>query len=214
MYQINMLKGRQLPDDHWVGILLTGIAFVIPVILAFTISIGYFNDRLTLNAQREKLTDYEFQLREMEDARTRVDGVVSDIQKISASLSDVGEVLGRNTQWTDILLAISENLPDTLSVNKLDVLHKTVTRTVEQRYGDKKKINILIPARTLVVSLFSFARDGGDAAVRDFQRSLIESESFKRCVKDVVIAVREPVNIEGKDVVRYELNCILKIDEF
>ena len=214
MYQINMLKGRQLPEDHLAGIVLTGIAFVIPVVLAFAISIGYFNDRSTLNAQQEKLTDYEFQLREMEEAKTRVDSVASEIQNISASLSDVGEVLGRHTQWTDILMAISDNLPDTLRVNKLDVMHRTVSRTVEQRYGDKKKINITLPARTLVVSLYSVSGDGDDAAVRDLQRSLIEAEAFQRCVKDVVIAMREPDNVDGKDVVRYELNCVLKIDEF
>lgn len=214
MYQINMLKGRQLPEDHWVGIVLTGIAFLIPVVLAFAISIGYFNDKSNLSDQQEKLTDYEFQIREMEGAKTRVDSVVSEIHKVSASLSDVGEVLARHTQWTDILMAISDNLPDTLQVNKLDVKCRTVTRTVDQRYGDKKKINISIPARTLVISLYSVSGEGDDAAVRDLQRSLIESESFQRCVKDVVIAAREPDNVDGKDVVRYELNCVLKIDEF
>lgn len=213
MYQINMLKGRQLPDNHWAGIMLTGITFLIPIVLAFAISIGYFNDRATLNAQEEKLTDYEFQLREMEDAKNRVDSVVLENQKMSAVLSDVSEFLGRHTQWTDILLAISNNLPDTLLVNELNVTHKTVTRTVDQKYGNKK-INILIPARTLVVSLYSVSGDGDDAAVRNLQRSLAESPPFQKRVKDVIIAVREPDTIDGKDVVRYELNCILKVDKF
>lgn len=213
MYQINLLKRRQLPDNHWGGIVLTGITFIIPVVLAFAISIGYFKDRSAYNVQKEKLSDYEFQLREMDNAKIRADGVASEIQSISASLLDVSEFLGRYIQWSDILLAISENLPDTLLVNKLDVTRKTVTRLVDQRYGDKKKINILIPARTLVVSLYSISGEGDDASVRQLQRNLIESEAFKRSVKDVVIATREPDKISGKDVVRYELNCVFKIDE-
>ena len=210
MYQINMLKGRQLPGNNWPGIVVTGIAFVIPIALAFIMSMVYFQDRTALGIEQEKLSDYEFQLREMEDARKRVDSIVLENQKMSASLSDVGEVLGRHTQWTDILLAISGNLPETLRVNKLDVIGRMVTRTVDQRYGDKKKINISIPARTLVVSLYSVSADGNDAAVRNLQRSLVKSEVFRECVKDVVIAMREPDKIAGKDVVRYELNCILK----
>ncbi|MBW8015841.1 MAG: hypothetical protein FVQ82_06610 [Planctomycetes bacterium] len=209
MFQINMLNGRQLPKKHWPGVVLTGIAFVIPVAVALTISIGYFNDRAALNVQQEKPADYDLQLRAMGDGNKRVDGVVSGIQKISTSLPDAATVLVRHTHWRDILLAISENLPDTLFVNKLDVMRRTAARAVDQRYGDKKKINILIPARILVVSLYSSSGAGDDEAVRNFQRSLIETEAFQRCVKDVVIAMREPDSLEGKDIVRYELNCIL-----
>jgi len=214
MYQINMLKGSQLPEKYWPSILLAGIAFVVPIALAFVISIAYFNDKAALVTQDEKLSDYEFQLREMEDAKKRVDSVVLAIQKKTSSLSDVEEVLGRHIQWSDILIAISENLSDTLVVDKLDVMQRKVTRTVDKRYGDKKKITISIPARTLVISLYSVSVEGDDVAVRNLQRNLIEAEAFQRCVKDVVIAVREPDNIEGKEVVRYELNCIFKIDEF
>lgn len=214
MYQINMLKGSQVPEKHWPSILLAGIAFVVPIALAFVISIAYFNDKAALVTQDEKLSDYEFQLREMEDAKKRVDSVAFAIQKQTASLSDVDEVLVRHVQWSDILIAISENLPDTLVVDKLDVMQRNVSKTVEKRYGDKKKINISIPARTLVISLYSVSVEGDDAAVRNLQRNLIKAAAFQRCVKDVVIAVREPDNIDGEDVVRYELNCILKIDEF
>jgi len=213
MYQINMLKGRQLPENHWVGIVLTGITFIIPVVLAFGISIGYFNGRASFNAQQEKLSDYEFQLRELDSAKGRTDSIVSDIQRMSASMSDVKEYLGRQIQWSDILLAISNNLPDTLYVDKLDVTRKAVNKLVDQRYGDKKKINIIIPARTLVISLYSLSSEGDDAAVRKLQRNLIESEAFKKSVNDVVIAARVPDVISGKEVVRYELNCVFKIAE-
>jgi len=213
MYQINLLKGRQLQGNHWVGIIVTGLTFVIPVVVAFAISIGYFKDKATYNVQQEKLSDYEFQLRELGDAKARADVIVSEIHGMSASLSDVREFLGRNIQWSDILAAISDNLPGTLFVNKIDVTSKTVTKLVDQRYGGTKKIHILIPARTLVVSLYSDSSEGDDDAVRQLQRKLIESEAFMKNVKDVVIAAREPDKISGKDVVRYELNCVFKIAE-
>ncbi len=212
MYQIDMLKGSQSPDNNLLDILFTGVAFVIPIALAFVISIGYFNGRASISAQNDKLGDYEFQLREMEQAKGRIDAVVSKNQRISASLADVGDVLLRHTQWTDILLAISDNLPDSLRVNKLNVLRRMVTKTVDQRYGSKKKINISVPARTLVVSLYSVGGDGDDAAVRKLQKSLVEAKAFTDRVKDVVIALRKPDVIEGADVVRYELNCIMKVD--
>ena len=213
MYQINLLKASPKTESHWASILLTGIAFIVPLVLAFVISIAYFNDKASLVTLDEKIGDYEFQLREMDESKKRVDNVVLAIQKKTASLSDVGEVLGRHTQWSDILFAITENLPETLVLNKLDVLHRKITRSVPRRYGDKKKINISIPERTLVISLYSVSENGNDDAVRNLQKNLIESEVFKRFVKDVVIAVREPDNIEGRDVVRYELNCILRIDK-
>jgi hypothetical protein len=214
MYQINMLKGSQLHEKHWPSILLAGIAFVVPIALAFVISIAYFNDKAALVTQDEKISDYEFQLRDMEEAKKRVDSVVLAIQNKTSSLSDVEEVLGRHIQWSDILIAISENLPDTLVVNKLEVIKSSAKRIVDRRYGVKKKINITIPARTLVISLYSESAEGDDAAVRNLQRNLIKSAAFQRCVKDVVIATREPDSIDGKDVVHYELNCILKLDKF
>jgi hypothetical protein len=209
MYEINMLKERQLPGNHWLSMAALGVAFVVPLVLAFIMSMVYFEDKASLAIEQEALSDYEFQLREFDDARKRVDSIVLENQQMSASLSDVVEVLGRHSQWTDILLTISHNLPDTLRVNKLDVIGKMVTRTVDQRYGDKKKINISVPTRTLVVSLYSVSADGNDAAVRDFQRSLMVAEVFQECVKDVMIALREPDKIQGNDVVRYELNCVL-----
>jgi hypothetical protein len=212
MYQLDMLKGRQQPDNNLLGILFTGVAFVIPLVLAFVISIGYFNAKAAISAQNDKLSDYECELREMEQAKGRVDTVVLRNQTISASLADVGDVLLRHTQWTDILLAISDNLPDSLRVNKLDVMRRMVTKTVDQRYGAKKKINISVPSRTLVVSLYSLGGNGDDAAVRKLQKSLAETKAFSERVKDIVIALREPDVVEGTDVVRYELNCIMKVD--
>jgi hypothetical protein len=212
MYQIDMLKGRQLPGNSLLGVLFTGITFVIPIALAFVISIEYFDGRAYISAYDDKLSDYEFQLREMDEAKVRVDTVVLENQKISASLADVGEVLLRHTQWTDILVAISDNLPDSLRVNKLNVMRRTMTKTVDQRYGPKKKINISVPARTLVVSLYSVGGDGDDVAVRKLQKSLVEAKAFSDRVKDVVISLREPDVVEGADVVRYELNCIMKVD--
>ncbi len=212
MYQIDMLKGRQLPDNSLLGILFTGVAFIIPVALVLVMSIGYFSDRAAIGAHNDKLIEYEFQLRGMELGKGRVDALVSKKQKISVVISDVGDVLLRHTQWTDILLAISDNLPESLRVNKLNVMRRTVSRNVDQRYGVKKKINISIPARTLVVSLYSLGVDGDDVAVRQLQKNLVEAKAFSDRVKDVVIALREPDIVEGADVVRYELNCIMKVD--
>lgn len=209
MYQLNMIKGRQLPDNNWSVMVVTGVAFILPIVLGFVISIGYFDEKASLNAYQGILTDYEFQLREMEVAKKRVDKVASANEKKSARLGDVGEVLLRHTQWTDILMAISNNLPESLQVNKLNVMRKSLRKTVDQRYGSAKKINISMPARTLVVSLYSAGMQGDDAAVRKLQRSLLEAEAFRKRVTDVVIASREPDIIDGQDVVRYELNCIM-----
>lgn len=212
MYQIDMLKGRQLPDNNLLGIFVAGVAFMIPIALAFVISIGYFNGKAAISVQNDKLREYELELREMEEAKGRVDVVVSSNEKISASLADVGDVLLRHTQWTDILLAISDNLGDSLRVNKLNVMRRTVSKTVDQRYGTKKKINISVPARTLVISLYSVGGGGDDAAVRQLQKNLVEAQAFSDRVTDVVIALREPDIVDGVNVVRYELNCIMKVD--
>lgn len=209
MYEIDMLKGREAAGNNWFGMVLTGAAFFMPVALAFVISIGYFNDKASISAYREEVSDYEFQLREMEGEKKRIDGVTSKNEKQSAWLGDVGEVLSRHSQWTNILMAIRENLPDSLLVNKLDVNRKMVTMVVDQRYGDEKKINVSVPVRTLVISLYSTNGQSDDAAVRGFQRSLVAAEAFRKRVKDVVIALRKPDVVEGRDVVRYELNCIM-----
>jgi len=213
MYQINLLKGSSSSGKHLPVALFAGVAFVIPLALAFAISVGYLNGRSSLRVQKEKLTDYEFRLREFQESRRYLDNVVARTRKMSASLSDVSCVLSGSTQWTELLLAITYGLPENLLVERLDVRQGKITKSIEKKDGAKKKMNIIVPVRTLVLSLYSVSPGGDDAGVREFRKSLLGSAVFKGAVKDVVIAVREPDRIEGKDVVRYELNCILKSDE-
>jgi hypothetical protein len=209
MYQLDMLKGKQMVEESLSGVLITGVAFIAPFVLAFVISIGYFHNKGAIKAYNEKIAGYQSQVDEMEEIKQRVDRVVSENKKLSNWLGDVGEVLLRHTQWTDVLLAVSDNLPGSLIVDKLDIKHKTVNKTVAERYGNKKKIKISVPSRTLVVSLYSRSDDGGDAAVRDLQKNLTQNEAFRNKVKDVVISLREPDVLEGDNIVRYQLNCIM-----
>ena len=126
---------------------------------------------------------------------------------------DVGSALRCQVQWSNMLLAINDSLVDSLNINKLDVTIRKVQRTVSQKGNTDKKINISVPARTLVVSLFSHSGGNGDVEIRKFQNNLLKTESFKKYVSEIVIALREPDTINGVDVIRYELNCIFKVRE-
>ena len=141
------------------------------------------------------------------------DSIVADGQRIQASLVEVNSTLRRYVQWSSMLLAINNSLPDGLAVNKLDVAVRNVRRLVSQKGNPDKKVNISVPARTLALSLLSDVDDNGDAAIQQFQKKLLGTEPFKKHVREIVIALREPDNVNDSEVIRYELNCILKIRE-
>lgn len=214
MFTIDLLKGRNLPEKGgWREMAIAYAAMSILIVCAIVVSRGYFTNKKTMIEQEQIVNAYELRLKEMQGDKALADSIVSDSRSIRASLVDVGSALRRQVQWSDMLLAINDSLVDSLNINKLDVTVRKVQRAVPQKGDPNKKINISVPARTLVVSLFSHVGGNGDEAIRKFQKKLLKTEPFKKYVREIVIALREPDTIDGREVIRYELNCIFKVRE-
>ena len=204
MYKLDLLKGRNIPKKPSRRIILLALAaFSLPVIIGFYIFTGYMEEKKVYLSQSQIINDYKLQLSEMKESEISADKILLEIHQLRKSLTDIADVLERQYQWSGILTALSRNLPEILVVDRLQVKVDTVNKPVKQKIAAKKKRNIPVPVRTLIIGMYSYSLDEGDEAVRDF----IDSRPFGNSINEVIVSSREAVEVDRKKMVRYELKC-------
>jgi len=214
MFTIDLLKGRNLPEKSgWREIAMAYAAMSVLAVCAIAVSGSYLSNKRNIKQQQLVIDGYNLRIDEMAGDKAMADSIAAESQDIRACLIDVSSALKNQVQWSDMLLAINESLSENLNIDQLDVRVKTVPMIVPQKDNPDTKVTITVPARTLVISLFTSEGSEGDLAVRKFQKKLLTREPFKKYIREIVIALREPDLIKGGKVIRYELNCIFNIEE-
>jgi len=211
MITMDLLKGQALPVRSNVkGAAITGVAFSVPVVLLLMILGSYSHDRILVDTQSRVMEKYESKFDNLKARIEREKSLQEKRSKLNLCLAEVGDVLTNQVQWSQILMLVSENLPDSMVVDRLEVKVKQISEIVPKRSHPTRKINVPRSIRTLSISMYSLAQGEGDRAVRIFQQKLMQSESFTAIIKEVVIASRVPDKNGQKDIIRYELNCAFK----
>lgn len=214
MYTIDLLKGQNLPARKRPAVLIiSGIAFCVPVIMAVILFMSYFRDKAALNHYRTQLESLDKKIIDMQKPRLYAESIVDDNVEIKRCLDDVNDALARYAQWSDMLVEIGRRMPRSLIVDGIDVTVRNKNKQVKSKVEKGKMINIRFPSRTMVISMFTYSPGRGDEDVRKLQKAIKSGNAFSRFIEDVIIAVREPDKLEDKDIVRYEVNCMLRNNE-
>ncbi len=213
MFTIDLLKGQGLPIKRDVTtVTIIGVGFGIPAVLLMLMIGSYFHSKVIIKTQSRVLRNYEtgFANLKADLERQRVQEV--QCLKFASCLEEAAEVLSKHVQWSQVLMLLSEHLPESLVVDRLEVKVKMIPKIVCKKSDSTRKVSVFSPARTLSITMRSASGYSSDQSVKQFQKRLANSDLFKAIVKDVVISSRQPSHTEGKDVVCYELNCAFKIN--
>lgn len=210
MFKIDLLEGQGIPIRSTpAGLIIAAAMSSVPVIVLIAI-VGCFminsvnisqaeNSIKRLTAMKEQLSEKESSLKSIEQ---EMNGINSRLDEVSSSFY-------RHTQWTKVLMTVSENMPDSMVLSEFQVKEKPLTKQVPKKNKPEELIVISIPVRTLRMKVSGNSAYDCAQAVKDFADRLRFSENLKDILTEIRIS-QESDTSKGHDVVYYEIECQFK----
>jgi len=210
MYSIDLLKGKGIPArSKPEGIVVIAVTTLVPVIFALVMVGFYLNNKITINLRKHEVAGFERKIDNLSEAMSIYRSYSQKKGRIQQCLTEASGAIGRRSQWSGILVAIAENMPESLVLKRLSLKQSTTRVKVPDKNNPDTKVEITVPFRTLSMLLDSPADRQTDKAVKEFREKLRSSSVLSSQVED--IAVSQEVGFVGnKEMITYDLKCIFR----
>jgi len=210
MFTIDLLKGRGLPvrtKPQGVAIFVATVA--VPV-LAAILMVGYhIRNGVVISVQKQAIAGFDAQTQRLAGDWKLKEFREKEKFAIKSCLADMSTSIHRHIQWSSVLVALVENLPDSVILTSLEVKQDSVKRKIVKSDTGKKG-DITVPVRTLKMRVGGNPIYNCDHEVRQFRDRLRTSEFLGPRLEDVVIVSQGHDILDGRDVVAYDIDCVFK----
>ena len=208
MYTIDLLKSNGLPaKSNTKNAATVGFLFSVPIVIFIMMVGSYAQSKMSIEGDRQTLNHYQNRFGNLKSYIAAEELIIERRNVLNESLRDVKDVLDNNIQWTSSLSTIESLLPQTLAMGRMEIKVKAIQTPVPQKKNPKTKINITKYKRILTLYLHSASKIDPDSSVTKFKNNLANSPLLKTQIGDITISSRKPENIDGIDVMSYEMNC-------
>ena len=211
MFTIDLLKGQGIPPkSRPEGIAVGVVIFAVPVIVAIVILGVYLTDNISLSTQKRELADYEKRVDKLSDALELKKSFEKQRATINEVLAEVSSSIGRHMQWSDVLVDIVENMPDSMILAELEAKQNMVRRKVAKDGNAETKVDVMVPLRTLSITVSGKSEYNCDRAVRDFSDRLRVSKVLGPKLEDIRVSKSNLGRRKEKNLVSYQIDCVFK----
>ena len=210
MFSIDLLKGQGIPArSRPEGIIATAVTVVLPAAIALTMLGIYLSNRVVINIKMKEIAGYEKKIESLSDEMKAHKKYEEQKGAVMQRISETANAISDRQQWSNILVTIVENLPDSLVLERMAVESRVnrVKITDPKNPEEKKDKNVMM--RTLLLTLGGSAGEVSNSEVQAFRDRLKDSKVLGPQVEDIPVSQR--VEMKGdKEVITYEMRCILK----
>jgi hypothetical protein len=217
MFTIDLLKGQGRPvRTRPKGILIVVATFAVPMLTAILLAGFYYNNKVVITVHKQNIANYTTQIERLADSMRLKELWDKDKTSLNSCLTDVASSIGRHTQWSPVLVSLVENLPESVVLSSLEVRQtskkKAAVKSSATGEKDKKEKNAetSVTVRTLRMRLCGNINSDFDREIKAFRDRLLASNAIGSKLEDVVIASQTNENMDGRDVVAYDIDCIFK----
>ena len=220
MFAIDLLKGQGRPArTKPQGVAIFVATFAVPMLVAILIAGYYYRNKVTILIHKQNIASYVTQTERLADALKLKGAWEKDKSAINGCLTEVAGAIGRHTQWSPVLVAIVQNLPESVVLNNLEVRQSTIKRKAivkaagaekDKDKKDAKKADTSVAVRTLKLRVSGNPSYDCDREIKAFRERLRDSNVIGPKLEDVVIASQGHDTLDGRDVVAYDIDCIFK----
>jgi hypothetical protein len=220
MFAIDLLKGQGRPArTRPQGVAIFVATFAVPMMVAILMSGYYYRNKVTISICKQNAASYATQTERLADALKLKEAWEKEKSAINGCLTDVAGSIGRHTQWSPVLVAIVQNLPESVVLNNLEVKQSSIKRKAVVKTGtdkdkkdtkDSKKADTSVAVRTLKLRVSGSASNDCDREVKAFRERLRASNVLGPKLEDVIIASQGRDTLDGREVVAYDIDCIFK----
>ena len=207
MFTIDLLKGQGIPPK---SIAVGAIGLAVPVIVAIVIAGVYMTDNISLSTQKRELADYEKRVDKLSDALELKRAFEKQRATINEVLSEVSSSIDRHMQWSDVLVDIVENMPESMILAELEAKQNMVRRRVAKDGDAETKVDVMVPLRTLSITVSGKSEYDCDRAVRDFSDRLRISKVLGPKLEDIRVSKSNLGRRKQRNFVSYQIDCVFK----
>jgi hypothetical protein len=219
MFTIDLLKGQGRPvRTRPKGIAIVVATFAMPLLVTMLLISYYYGNKVDISIKKQNIASYATQTERLADAVKLKDAWEADKSNLNNCLADVGNSIGRHTQWSPVLVSLVENLPESVVLSGLEVKQTTVkqkpgktsTDAKDSKEKKDKKADTSVMVRTLRMRICGNPNSDFDREIKAFRDRLLASNAIGKKLEDVVIASQGNDAIDGREVVVYDIDCIFK----
>jgi hypothetical protein len=213
-FEIDMLMGAGLPPKVQPVKMAMAVA---PLVILMLVSIGLLSEHhrkgIVLASKEAELVGL------VQKISARVDDVIfrekvnADIGKSNAYLKEAVDGLGRQTQFTPIVTALAEHLPEDLVFSKISIERREIRKSVRDPSDPLRTTNRMVVSRTMHIVICDITNNESGREIQDYVTALHESEGLGPLIEDIRIISRRDDRLERHDVISYQIDCDLKSEE-
>ena len=216
MFAIDLLKGQGRPArTKPQGVAIFVATFAVPILVAILMAGYYYRNKVVISVYKQDVAGYITLTDRLADALKLKESREKEKSAINGCLVDVADSIGRHTQWSPVLVAIVENLPDSVIINSLEVRQSSITRKSVVKAGlgkdnKDKQADKSVMVKTLKLRVSGNPGYDCDSEIKTFRDRLRASKVLGPKLEDVVIASQGHDTMDGREVVAYDIDCIFK----
>ena len=216
MFAIDLLKGQGRPArTKPQGVAIFVATFAVPILIAILIAGYYYRNKVIISVYKQDVAGYVTQTERLAEALKLKEAREKEKSAINGCLTDVAGSIGRHTQWSPVLVAIVQNLPDSVVMNSMEVrqssiIRKAVVKASLEKDNKDKQADISVAVRTLKLRVSGNPGYDCDSEIKAFRDRLRASKVLGPKLEDVVIVSQGHDTLDGREVVAYDIDCIFK----
>jgi hypothetical protein len=216
MFAIDLLKGQGRPArTKPQGVAIFVATFAVPILVAILMAGYYYRNKVVISIYRQSIAGYVTQTERLADSSKLREACEREKSSISGCLADVTNSIGRHTQWSPVLVAIVQNMPDSVIMNSLEVRQNSIKRKSVVKAGletdnKDKQADTSVMVRILKLRVSGNPSYDCDREIQAFRDRLRASTVLGPKLEDVVIASQGHDTLDGREVVAYDIDCIFK----
>ena len=210
MFSIDLLKGKGLPETIDLKWLLVKVVPILIPLLALTAGASmYQHQNALLQKQQQELKNnqQEIELYQKDVLEYRKND--TQIKGLQKCLNDISKAMGYRIQVSQLLVELSETLPETIFIYEMNLDRKAVKEKIQESDSGEVKQRLVV-YRNLKLILCGFDAEKSDLAVQQYINNLNQSSFLKSIFTEIKPSARQQGEVEGRPAIYYELECALR----
>jgi hypothetical protein len=210
MFTIDLLRGQGIPrKTKPAGMAVAAVTVAVPFIAATAVLTCYLCNATIISIRKQAIVGYQAKLDKLSDAVRLHKSLAQEKNLYINCLSEVKSSIVNHTQWSGILAAVVENLPDAVILTKLEVTQQHAKKKVPSKDDPKKTVDVSVPIKTLKINVAANPGSNCEEVVREFRNRLLDSPSLQQIFNSINVS-QTSSTLGDQQVISYEIDCVFK----
>jgi len=184
MHNIDLLKGEGIPAKTTLAsVFFVALAVIVPIIISAVMLSFYLLNNIKIDVGLNSIAKSEEQIAISKPDMLKTITLEQEINRLAKRLKEVSRCVDTFAQWSPILIALSEEMPDEMIMNRLETLSATGRTTGRKNNDPNKPAVIPMPKRSIIFDISGGKQGSYSSRVQTYQDKLQFTAAFAQKFK-------------------------------